>query len=92
MTGDSGRQAENSGRATDESGPVTANLGPATAGSGPITGDSSAGIAIFYSAVRIAHRSGNSGLNRVFLRYSTPAEPPVPVFMPMVRWTILTWR
>ncbi len=45
-----------------------------------------------HRSVRIAHRSGNRGWNRVRTRYSAPAEPPVPFFVPIVRSTILTCR
>ena len=41
---------------------------------------------------RISHRSGNAGRNSVPRRYSTPLEPPVPVFVPIVRSTIFTCR
>ena len=42
-----------------------------------------------YNRARIAQRSGNSEWNRVLRRYCTPAEPPVPGLLPMVRSTIL---
>jgi hypothetical protein len=32
------------------------------------------------------------GWNSVVRKYSTPAEPPVPRFVPIVRSTIFTWR
>ena len=41
---------------------------------------------------RIAHRSGKKGWKRLFLRNSTPSEPPVPSLVPMVRDTNCTWR
>lgn len=41
---------------------------------------------------RIAHRSGKIGVISVVSRYCAPAEPPVPGFEPIVRWTIFTWR
>ena len=37
------------------------------------------------SRERISHRSGNAGRKRVDRRYSTPLEPPVPRFVPIVR-------
>src|ERR1700752_2125112 len=40
----------------------------------------------------IAHRSGKAGWFNVFIKYSAPAEPPVPIFVPIVLWTIFTWR
>ena len=40
---------------------------------------------------RIAHRSGNSGLNNDFFRNSTPRLPPVPRLLPIVRSTVFTW-
>ena len=44
------------------------------------------------SAERIAHKSGNTGVISVVIKYWAPADPPVPILAPMVRWTILTWR
>ena len=41
---------------------------------------------------RIAHKSGKKGWKRLFLRNSTPSEPPVPALGPMVRETNCTWR
>ena len=41
---------------------------------------------------RIAHKSGKKGWKRLFLRNSTPSEPPVPSLVPMVRETNCTWR
>ncbi len=41
---------------------------------------------------RIAQRSGKSGWKRVARRYSTPLDPPVPLFVPIVRSTIFTCR
>src|SRR5258705_11133016 len=40
---------------------------------------------IDHSSDLIAHRSGKAGWLSVVSRYSAPAEPPVPVFVPMVR-------
>src|SRR6185369_10832579 len=37
---------------------------------------------------RISQRSGKTGWKSVRRRYSTPAEPPVPRFVPIVRSTI----
>src|SRR3989475_5370783 len=37
-----------------------------------------------HSSVRIAQRSGKAGLFSVVSRYSAPADPPVPGFVPMV--------
>src|SRR5213596_2772784 len=45
-----------------------------------------------HSSVRIAQRSGKAGLLSVVSRYSAPAVPPVPTFVPMVRCTIFTCR
>ena len=45
-----------------------------------------------YILLRIAQRSGKTGRCRLAARYSTPVEPPVPDFLPIVRSTILTWR
>jgi hypothetical protein len=55
-------------------------------------GTPSFSVSFFNEAGGGPQRSGKSGCNRVLLRYSTPSEPPVPCFMPMVRCTILTWR
>jgi 2-polyprenyl-6-methoxyphenol hydroxylase-like FAD-dependent oxidoreductase len=41
---------------------------------------------------RMSHRSGNAGRNSVDLKYSAPADPPVPIRAPMIRSTILRWR
>src|SRR6266567_577267 len=49
-------------------------------------------LRIDQSADRIAQRSGNAGWLIVVKRYSAPAEPPVPGFVPIVRWTIFTCR
>ena len=48
--------------------------------------------AIAHSRPRTAHRSGNSGVNRVLRRYAAPEDPPVPDLSPIVRSTIFTWR
>jgi hypothetical protein len=45
-----------------------------------------------HNSVLIAHRSGNAGRFSVVIRYYAPADPPVPRRVPMVRWTIFTWR
>src|ERR1043166_2446825 len=45
-----------------------------------------------HSSERIAHKSGNAGWLSVVSRYSAPADPPVPAFVPIVRCTIFTWR
>lgn len=45
-----------------------------------------------YSRPRMSQRSGKAGLNSVFRRYSAPAEPPLPGFIPIVRSTIFTCR
>ena len=41
---------------------------------------------------RISQRSGKTGRNSVLRRYSTPDDPPVPPFAPMIRSTACTWR
>jgi hypothetical protein len=45
-----------------------------------------------YSLARISQRSGNRLWPMVLRRYSAPVDPPVPVFVPIVRSTIFTWR
>src|SRR6266705_7211861 len=45
-----------------------------------------------HSSERIAQRSGKAGWFSVFMRYSAPAEPPVPCLVPIVRCTIFTCR
>src|SRR5204863_6801024 len=45
-----------------------------------------------HSWPRIAQRSGKSGWKSVLRKYSAPADPPVPVLVPIVRSTIFTWR
>ena len=45
-----------------------------------------------YSLVRIAQRSGKSGLKSVVRKYAAPGLPPVPCLKPIVRSTIFTWR
>ena len=45
-----------------------------------------------HSSLRMAQRSGNTGIDSVVRRYGTPDDPPVPAFEPMVRSTIFTWR
>src|SRR2546421_4251312 len=49
-------------------------------------------VRIYHSSERIAQRSGNAGWFSVFIRYSAPAEPPAPAFVPIVRCTIFTCR
>ena len=41
--------------------------------------------------LRTSHSGGNAGRS-VLRRYAAPADPPVPIFAPMVRSTIFTWR
>ena len=43
-----------------------------------------------YNCDRICQRSGKSGRPTVCCRYAAPAEPPVPLFAPIVRSTIFT--
>src|SRR5688572_27454264 len=43
-----------------------------------------------HSSERIAQRSGKAGWLSVLMRYSAPADPPVPIFVPIVRCTIFT--
>ena len=45
-----------------------------------------------HSSVLTCHSSGNSTSWRRSRRYGTPAVPPVPVFNPMMRSTVVTWR
>ena len=43
-------------------------------------------------SVRTAKSSGKKVSSRARWRNPTPELPPVPVFIPMVRWTVLRWR
>ena len=45
-----------------------------------------------YIRYRTVHRSGKRGLNNDLFKNSTPADPPVPSFAPIVRSTSFTWR
>lgn len=45
-----------------------------------------------HSSERIAQRSGKAGWLSVFITYSAPADPPVPILVPIVRCTIFTCR
>ena len=47
---------------------------------------------VHHSSVRMAQRSGKSGLLSVVMRYSAPVLSPVPRFVPIVRCTIFTCR
>ena len=57
---------------------------------GPVEGLGRVGLG--HRRLLISQRSGKMGWNSVVRRYSTPAEPPVPRFVPIVRSTIFTWR
>ena len=48
------------------------------------------GSLVAYSALRMAHKSGNRFLPIVVCRYAAPLDPPVPGLVPMVRSTIRT--
>ena len=50
------------------------------------------GYVLAHNRARISQRSGKSGWPKVERKYAAPADPPVPVFTPIVRSTIFTWR
>lgn len=45
-----------------------------------------------YSWDLTLHNSGIVGLNKVVIKYCAPLDPPVPIFVPIVRSTIFTCR
>src|SRR5690606_24064817 len=53
-----------------------------------------AGVRVAHApiSVRTAKSSGKKVRSRAFCRKPTPELPPVPRFMPMMRWTVLRWR
>jgi hypothetical protein len=47
--------------------------------------------ALSYISVRTFHNSGNSTTSSIRLKYDTPDVPPVPLFSPITRSTVVTW-